>query len=53
VLQWLITGTAIATAVAIRGPRLKQIVGIFERLFEVAWVARVYVIAIELVKLSR
>ena len=34
-------------------PRLKQIFGIFERLFELAWVAWVYVVAIELVKLSR
>lgn len=52
VLQWAITATAIATAVALRGPRLKRIFGVFERLFEVTWVAWVYVVAIQLARVA-
>ena len=41
-------GGAVGTLVALRGPRLKRIVGLFERLFYVSSIAWFFIVAIEL-----
>ena len=47
-LPWIMTGAAAATLVALRGLRLKRIVGLFERVFYVSSIAGFFIIAIEL-----
>jgi hypothetical protein len=44
-------GGAVGTLVALRGPRLKSIVGLFERLFYVASIAWFLIVAIELARI--
>jgi hypothetical membrane protein len=51
-LPWVMTGGAVGTLVALRGPRLKRIVGLFERLFYVASIAWFFIVAIELAHIS-
>ncbi len=45
-LPWVMTGGAVGTLVALRGPRLKRIVGLFERLFYVSSIAWFFIVAI-------
>jgi hypothetical protein len=47
-LPWVMTGGAVGTLVALRGPRLKRIVGPFERLFYVSSIAWFLIVSIEL-----
>ena len=47
-LPWVMTGGAVGTLVALRGPRLKRIVGLFERLFYVSSLAWFLIVSIEL-----
>jgi len=47
-LPWVMTGGAVGTLVALRGPRVKRIVGLFERLFYVSSIAWFLIVAIEL-----
>jgi hypothetical protein len=41
-------GGAVGTLIALRGPRLKRIVGLFERLFYVSSIAWFLIVSIEL-----
>ena len=50
-LPWVMTGGAVGTLVALRGPRLNRIVGLFERLFYVSSIAWFFVVAIELARI--
>jgi len=50
-LPWVMIGGAVGTLVALRGPRLKRIVGLFERLFYVASIAWFFIVAIELARI--
>ena len=47
-LPWIMTGAAVGVLVALRGPRLKRIFGIFERLFYVSSLAWFLIVSIEL-----
>jgi hypothetical membrane protein len=51
VLPWVMIGGAVGTLVALRGPRLKRIVGLFERLFYVASIAWFFIVAIDLARI--
>jgi hypothetical protein len=48
VLPWVMTGAAVGTLVAIRGPTLKHIFGLFERLFYVSSIVWFLIVSIEL-----
>lgn len=52
-LGWLVLVGAIATAVALVGPRLKKIFGLIERLFTLSVIAWLCVMAIELIRFAR
>ena len=52
VLPWIMLGSVLAVVVAIRGPRLKPYFGVFERLFYLSSLAWIFVVAIELAKIS-
>jgi hypothetical protein len=47
-LPWMMIGGAVGTLVALRGPRLMRIFGLFERLFYVSSIAWFLIVAIEL-----
>ncbi|HEY6396979.1 MAG TPA: DUF998 domain-containing protein [Solirubrobacteraceae bacterium] len=47
-LPWIMTGAAVGVLVALRGPRLKRIFGLFERLFYVSSLAWFLIVSIEL-----
>jgi hypothetical protein len=51
-LPWVITGTAIATAIAIKGPSLQHIFGLIERLYYVSSISWFLVVSIELARLG-
>ena len=51
-LPWVITGTAIATGVAIRAPRLARIFGLVERLYYLASIPWFLVVSIELARIG-
>lgn len=51
-LPWAITGTAIATGLAIAGPRLQRIFGLIERLYYVFSIAWFLVVSIELARIG-
>ena len=51
-LPWVITGTAIATAVAIKGPSLQHIFGLIERLYYVSSITWFLVVSIELARIG-
>jgi hypothetical protein len=51
-LPWVITGTAIATGLAIVGPRLKRIFGLIERSYYVSSIAWFLVVSIELARIG-
>jgi hypothetical protein len=52
-LGWVVLVGAIATALALVGPRLKQIFGLIERLFTLSVIIWLYAVAIELVRFAR
>jgi hypothetical protein len=51
-LPWAITGTAIATGLAIVGPRLQRIFGLIERLYYVSSISWFLVVSIELARIG-
>ena len=51
-LPWAITGAAIATGLAIAGPRLQRIFGLIERLYYVFSIAWFLVVSIELARIG-
>jgi hypothetical protein len=51
-LPWVITGTAIATGIAIAGPRLQRIFGLIERLYYLASIPWFFVVSIELARIG-
>jgi hypothetical protein len=51
-LPWVITGTAIATGVAMIGPRLKRVFGLIERSYYVSSIAWFLVVSIELARIG-
>ena len=52
-LPWVMTGGAVGTLIALRGPRLKRIVGLFERLFYVSSIAWFLIVSIELAHIGQ
>ncbi len=50
-LPWVITATAIATGLAIAGPRLKRVFGLIERLYYLSSITWFLVVSIELARL--
>jgi hypothetical protein len=53
VLGWVVLTGAVATALALLGPRLKRVFGLIERLFTLSVIVWVYVISIEVVRLAK
>lgn len=51
-LPWVIAGTAIATGLAIAGPRLKRIFGLIERLYYLSSITWFFVVSIELARIA-
>ncbi|HXQ00331.1 MAG TPA: DUF998 domain-containing protein [Solirubrobacteraceae bacterium] len=51
-LPWVITGTAIATGIAIAGPRLGRIFGLVERLYYLSSITWFLVVSIELARIG-
>jgi hypothetical protein len=51
-LPWVITGTAIATGIAIAGPRLGRIFGLLERLYYLSSITWFLVVSIELARIG-
>jgi hypothetical protein len=51
-LEWVITGAAIATGLAIKGPRLQRIFGLIERLYYLSSITWFFVISIELARIG-
>jgi hypothetical protein len=52
-LGWAVLAGAVATALALIGPRLKRVFGLVERLFTLSVIVWLYVISIELVRLGK
>jgi hypothetical protein len=52
-LGWIVLGGAVATALALVGPRLKQVFGLIERLFTLAVIVWLYVMSIELIRFAK
>ncbi len=52
-LGWLVLAGAVGCALALVGPRLKQIFGLIERAFTLAVIAWLYVISIELIRFGK
>ena len=52
-LGWVVLVGAIATAVALIGPRLKKIFGLVERIFTFSVIIWLYVISIELIRFAK
>jgi len=51
-LPWVITGAAIATGIAIAGPRLQRIFGAVERLYYLSSITWFFVVSIELARIG-
>lgn len=51
-LPWVITGTAVATGIAIGAPRLKHRFGLIERLYYVSSITWFLVVSIELARIG-
>jgi hypothetical protein len=51
-LPWVISGTAIATGIAMIGPRLKRVFGLIERSYYVSSIAWFLVVSIELARIG-
>jgi len=52
IVPWVMLGSVIAVVLAIRGPRLKPFFGVFERLFYVSSLAWLFVVSIDLARIS-
>jgi hypothetical membrane protein len=52
-LGWIVMGGAIATALALIGPRLKRIFGLIERIFTVSVIAWLFAISTELIRFGK
>jgi Protein of unknown function (DUF998) len=52
-LGWVVLVGAVATALALIGPRLKRVFGLIERLFTLSVIVWLYVISIELVRFAK
>jgi Protein of unknown function (DUF998) len=52
ILPWIMLGSVIALVVSLRGPRLKPVLGVFERLFYVSSIAWLFVVTINLARIS-
>jgi hypothetical protein len=52
IVPWIMLGSVIAVVLAIRGPRLKPFFGIFERLFYLSSLAWLFVVSIDLARIS-
>jgi Protein of unknown function (DUF998) len=53
IVPWVILGSVIAVVLAIRGPRLKPYFGVFERLFYLSSLAWLFVVSIDLARISK
>jgi formate-dependent nitrite reductase membrane component NrfD len=51
-LPWVITGSAIATGLAIRGPRIRRMFGLIERLYYLSSITWFLVVSIELARIG-
>jgi Protein of unknown function (DUF998) len=52
IVPWVMLGSVIAVVLAIRGPRLKPFFGVFERLFYLSSLAWLFVVSIDLARIS-
>jgi hypothetical protein len=52
-LGWIVLAGAVATALGLIGPRLRQVFGLIERLFALSVVVWLYVISIELIRFAK
>ena len=52
IVPWVMLGSVIAVVLAIRGPRLKPFFGTFERLFYLSSLAWLFVVSIDLARIS-
>jgi hypothetical protein len=52
-LGWVVLVGAVATALALVGPRLKQIFGLIERLFTLSVIVWLFAVSIELIRFAR
>jgi hypothetical protein len=52
-LGWVVLVGAVATALALVGPRLKRVFGLIERLFKLSVIVWLYVMSIELVRFAK
>jgi hypothetical protein len=52
IVPWVMLGSVIAVVLAIRGPRLKPFFGAFERLFYLSSLAWMFVVCIDLARIS-
>ena len=52
IVPWIMLGSVIALVLAIRGPRLKPFFGAFERLFYLSSLAWLFVVSIDLARIS-
>ena len=52
IVPWVMPGSVVAVVLAIRGPRLKPFFGAFERLFYVSSLAWLFVVSIDLGRIS-
>lgn len=53
VLPWIMLGSVAAVVVAIRGPRLAPLLGVFERLFYLSSITWLMIVAVELARSAR
>jgi Protein of unknown function (DUF998) len=53
IVPWVMLGSVIAVVLAIRGPRLKPFFGVFERLFYLSSLAWLFVVSIDLARISK
>ena len=52
IIPWIMLGSVIAVVLALRGPRLKPVFGVFERLFYLSSITWVLIVAIDLARIS-
>jgi len=52
IVPWVMLGSVIAVVLALRGPRLKPFFGVFERLFYLSSLAWLFVVSIDLARIS-
>jgi hypothetical protein len=52
IVPWIMLGSVIAVLLSLRGPRLKPFFGAFERLFYLSSLAWLFVVSIDLARIS-